>query len=121
MPQEGGAPGLLRGCAGVLQWRAGDDHRRDPAAVYGGRVVREPPLLPRKSLCGPRRRRPGREVPKEVWPVFLPHGNPRPQGRGRHPTQEEIRLRQGQGQEIKVIILKFGFCLTFIVIWMNCF
>lgn len=80
MQEEGHTPAVPRGRKGVLQWGAGDDHGRDPEGLLGGRVVRQPPLLPRKPLGAPHRRRPGREVPEEVRRHHADHGHPRAQG-----------------------------------------
>ena len=80
MQEEGHTPAVPRGREGVLQRGAGDDHGRDPEGLFGGRVVRQPPLLPGQPLGAPHRRRPGREVPQEVWRHLADHGHPRAQG-----------------------------------------
>lgn len=67
MQEEGHTPEILRGRKGVLQRRAGDDYGWEPEGVCGGCVVGQPPLLPRQPVGCLGGRRPGREVPEEVW------------------------------------------------------
>lgn len=81
MQEEGDTPAVPRGREGVLQRGAGDDDGWDPEGVRGGRVVGQPPLLPRKPVGHARRRRPGREVQEEVRRAHSDHGYPRAQGR----------------------------------------
>lgn len=77
MQEERPAPAVPRGREGVLQRRAGDDHRRDPEGVRRRRLVGQPPVLPWEPVRGHGRRRPGREVSEEVWRYFPDYGDSR--------------------------------------------
>lgn len=105
VPEAGrGAPGVLRGREGVLQRGTGDDDGGYAEGVRGGRVVREPPLLPGQPLRPGGGGRPGGEVSQEVRPALLHHGDPRPQARRDRPPSEEEGPCQGQGQEVVIPI-----------------
>lgn len=98
MQEEGHTPAVPRGREGVLQRGAGDDHGRDPEGLLGGRVVRQPPLLPGQSLGAPHRCRPGREVPQEVRRHRADYGDPRAQGGDYSSSKAQIHFGQ-RGQE----------------------
>jgi hypothetical protein len=113
--EEGHTSAVSRRREGVLQRGAGDDHGRDPEGLHGGRVVRQPPLLPGRPLGAPHRRRPGREVPQEVRRAHADHGNPRAQGGDYTSSKAQSHFDQRGQEEVdgEKLVWNLGFRTVF--------